>query len=394
MRLGLHCVVSWLRDGRWAFALALSLQWFHLQAEPLDNFIQPRLEWRLDCAGGGALQSNYPVSGVGPNANSTFNLALGYAADSICPSPAPAGDVSALGAYATDFVHGREFTASPQGGGFKPYVSFFQTNQCAEYAALGLFTALSWQTTIASISGNVYTPTTYPGVDQCFKHCGVQQVAVNDYIPYYIPPNHGVGDTIYLVYDSHVVPRFCNPGTGNDQPALGQEAVPSGAQDTGSITGGGGDQACVDANEDGIDDDTHNACVADCTDADADGVDDATGDICGLTGDREKVHRDYLDGLRSVGAGIGAGTSTLSDFAAKFGGIFELPGSILGYLNTAPTCTMTIDWESLGGWLGGATGLQAVDWCAVKGRIEPYLNFGMYIMTVFALYTIFYRSAE
>lgn len=120
---------------------------------------------------------------------------------------------------------------------------------------------------------------------------------------------------------------------------------------------------------------------ATCLDADANGYDDDSGIACSVLAAAQ------LDAMTSAQKAqmeaIGTGSSIAGDvntLAAVSGGIFAFPQALMNFLNPPSTCNFQFALNALP--MLAALNLT-VGWCDVKSSVEPFLAFGMWVITVF-----------
>lgn len=129
-----------------------------------------------------------------------------------------------------------------------------------------------------------------------------------------------------------------------------------------------------------------------CTDQNGDGLDDLSGETCSAVAIRGTLAR--MDTMRGDFNLVGTGPTMGSDLvglAGKNGGYLGLPSQLTGtggIFNIGSTCAVVIRLPGLGN-LMQQTEFDVSEWCTLKNEIEPYLQFTMWVLTIFVCYTQF-----
>jgi hypothetical protein len=132
-----------------------------------------------------------------------------------------------------------------------------------------------------------------------------------------------------------------------------------------------------------------------CNDANGDGIDDGTEAACSVQA--AAAIKALSDAQVGALTEVGTGSTMLGDVTAlsnASGGWFTFPASISTLLDPPASCNVpllipTISFPG-GATFGGST-QTVTGWCAIKTEVEPFLAFGMYILTCFVAFAQFKR---
>lgn len=126
-----------------------------------------------------------------------------------------------------------------------------------------------------------------------------------------------------------------------------------------------------------------------CLDANANGYDDDTGVACSVLAAAQidaltELKKQQMDNV-GTGATMSGDVNTL---AAQSGGIFAWPQVLLNFLNPPSTCEFQFVLNALP--MLAALNVTA-GWCSIKTAVEPFLAFGMWVITIFVSAGFFQR---
>lgn len=128
-----------------------------------------------------------------------------------------------------------------------------------------------------------------------------------------------------------------------------------------------------------------------CVDANGNGLDDNTGDACSVQA--AAALKVITDGKTSEMTQVGQGATVQGDVVAlsnQNGGWFQMPTALGQLLDPPASCAFDFVIPAWAGF-GGLT--VATGWCAIKTTVEPFLAFAMYILTMFVAFSQFKRVA-
>lgn len=301
-----------------------------------------------------------------------------------CPSQTAISTAAAAEAFVGDQVRLSTPYQYAKAGGARYVIT--QLDNCSGAGYFNLTNKLA----ISDDGSGGFNATPWPAGTYCKQRCVINAVNTNHLtwawymITSELPP--AAGKNVYTDQVFEVDGSVCTTGdsTGVPQPRYTFPELFNSTSDALYSSDGTAGVAldCTDADNDGFDDDTGLACVAQCADSDGDGRDDATGQICGYA-QGEQALTDIFSTLRA----IPAGDATLADFAGLLPSSLFIPDALMALFTPSGSCTFTFP------TVAGQT-FAATDYCAIKSAINPFIQFAMFVLTFFIAYRVYTWSVS
>lgn len=251
--------------------------------------------------------------------------------------------------------------------------------------ANGTMATAIMRTTIATYDVTVYPVSTSTDVmpnPQCSNSCviehptGTQTAICDGYVAAGVTPAVGVAEWVVCGFSVGFVftGASCNYTganysgmalTATDMPASYDSTNPAGATTSAVNTS----ETCVDADANGYDDDSRVACSV-----------LAAAQLDALTSAKKQQMSDVGTGATMSG--------DVNALAGQNGGIFAWPQALLNFLNPPSTCEFQFVLNALP--MLAAMNVTA-GWCTYKAALEPFLAFGMWVITIFVSAGFFQR---